>query len=299
MYKYKNGNATISIESDGTRVIEFEDTLKLEYPLNIDIRVATKCSFGQKPDGSPGLCSFCHESAKVNGDEGDFERLKDILATLPSGIELAIGCNQYTDNLHSFLEWCLKYGFICNLTVNQGHIPRDKDKLKFGIENGLIKGLGVSYRSRFNFNVPDFILNYNNTVIHVIAGIDTIDEVMELAEKGVRKILILGEKDFGFNKGKVDLNTTKHKHWRWYLGKLLDKFEVVSFDNLALEQLKPERFLSSENYELFNQGEHSLYINAVEGYFSPSSRSNTKVSVYECTIREFFKDLEDGKYTKQ
>ena len=53
MYTYKNGNATVTIEKDGTRIIEFVDELNLEYPLNIDIRVSTQCSFGQKADGSP------------------------------------------------------------------------------------------------------------------------------------------------------------------------------------------------------------------------------------------------------
>ena len=295
MYTYKNGNATVTIEKDGTRIIEFEDELNLEYPLNIDIRVSTQCSFGQKADGSPGLCTFCHESAKVNGQECDFENLKLILEGLPKGIELAIGCNLYTDGLHEFLKWCKEQDYICNLTVNQGHINRDLNKLKEGIHLGLIKGLGISYRNRFKFNIPEDLLNYENMVLHVIAGIDSIEDIMTLADKGVKKILILGEKNFGFNEGKVDLQTYKHKHWRWYLRKLFDLFDVVSFDNLALEQLNPSRFLQEEDYNTFYQGEHSLYINAVEKYFSPSSRSNTKVSTDSCTVVEFFKNIVENK----
>lgn len=295
MYTYKNGNATVTIEKDGTRIIEFEDELNLEYPLNIDIRVSTQCSFGQKADGSPGLCTFCHESAKVNGQECDFENLKLILEGLPKGIELAIGCNLYTDGLHEFLKWCKEQDYICNLTVNQGHINRDLNKLKEGIHLGLIKGLGISYRNRFKFNIPEDLLNYENMVLHVIAGIDSIEDIMTLADKGVKKILILGEKNFGFNEGKVDLQTYKHKHWRWYLRKLFDLFDVVSFDNLALEQLNPSRFLQEEDYTTFYQGEHSLYINAVDKYFSPSSRSNTKVSTDSCTVVEFFKNIVENK----
>ena len=49
--KYKNGNCTIEIYSDGTRIIEWPDgeEMKLDFPLNIDIRLMTKCDFGYNP----------------------------------------------------------------------------------------------------------------------------------------------------------------------------------------------------------------------------------------------------------
>lgn len=291
MYKYQNGNADIEIYSDGTRVIRYEDSLKLDYPLNIDIRVSTQCSFGQREDGSPGVCTFCHESAKVNGSECDYYQLKKKLKGLPQGIELAIGCNNLTVDLRNFIRWCSSRDYICNLTVNQGHINKYSADLLNLIDQGHVKGLGVSYRRFLTWKIPQEILDYNNTVFHVIAGIDEIEDVKKLADLGVKKILILGEKDFGFNKGKVDLNTEKHQHWRWYLRSLFDIFDVVSFDNLALEQLKPERFLSKSNYDTFNQGENSFYINAVDQYFAPSSRSDDKTS-WNISIKDYFKSLD-------
>lgn len=69
---YKNGNAHIQVDDRGTRTITYDGELKLDYPLNIDIRVSTKCSFGQRPDGTYVLCNFCHESAKTDGRECDF-----------------------------------------------------------------------------------------------------------------------------------------------------------------------------------------------------------------------------------
>lgn len=30
--KYNNGNATISVDNDGSRVIEYDDTLSLDFP---------------------------------------------------------------------------------------------------------------------------------------------------------------------------------------------------------------------------------------------------------------------------
>jgi hypothetical protein len=291
IHTYKNGNALVSIDNDGSRVVEYEDTLQLDFPLNIDIRVSTKCAFGAKADGSPGFCSFCHESALQNGKECDYLMLRDKLYDLPKGIELAIGANQLTDNLYEFLWWAKCEGYICNVTINQGHIKRDLTMIKNAIDIGTIKGLGISYRSGLKWDVPPSILEYENTVFHVIAGIDTFAEVEALAEMGVKKILILGEKNFGYNLGNVDLNSRKHREWFWWVHKLFSKFDVVSFDNLALEQLRLQRFFTNENWEVFNNQEHSFYINAVDGYYSPSSRSNDKTDWNKKNIYEYFKSL--------
>lgn len=282
--KYSNGNASITLESDGSRVIEFEDILNLEYPLNIDIRVSTECSLAN-------LCTFCHESAIINGKDCDYEALKSKLNGLPQGIELAIGCNRFTDNLYKFLEWCRLQGYICNLTVNQGHLNRDLDLLIKAISKKLVMGLGISYRSSLKWNIPKVLLDYKNTVFHVISGIDTIQSILYLKEMGVNKVLVLGEKNFGNNLGKVDLTSKIHKEWYWWVHKLFKIFDVVSFDNLALEQLNIQRFFTKENYEVFNQGEHSFYINAVDQYFAPSSRSNNKVNFKDLTVKEYFKSL--------
>jgi hypothetical protein len=288
---YQNGNADIELFEDGTRIIQFEDNLKLDYPLNIDIRVSTKCAFGLNPSTGKSFCSFCHESATTDGKECDFEKLKDKLKGLPEGIELAIGANELTEKLYNFLVWCHYQGFICNLTINQGHIKRDILRLASVIDNNYIKGLGISYRSELKFDIPKYILDYSNTVFHVISGIDTYQNIEDLSTKGVKKILILGEKDFGFNQGKVDLTSKTHKEWYWWVHKLFSKFEVVSFDNLALEQLNIRRFFTNENWEVFNNGEHSFYINAVNHYFSPSSRNLNKTNWDNLTVQDYFIQL--------
>lgn len=292
LHTYTNGNAEVSIDNDGSRVIEYEGTLELDYPLNIDIRVSTKCAFGAKADGTPGFCSFCHESAKQNGKECDYIALRDKLYGLPKGIELAIGANNLTDNLFEFLWWAKCEGYICNLTINQGHLKRDLQLLNKAIEYDMIKGLGVSYRGGLKWDVPQEILDYPNTVFHVIAGIDTFAEVEALAAKGVKKALILGEKDFGFNKGNVNLDSRNHKEWFWWVHKLFSQFEAVSFDNLALTQLRIQRFFTDENWNVFNQGEHSFFVDSVNGFYHPSSRSNKKTDWNKKNIFEYFKNLE-------
>lgn len=298
MFEYKNGNAIIKIASDGTRSVEYTDNeLKLDYPLNIDIRVSNRCSFGMKADGSLGLCTFCHEEAKVDGKECNYKILKNKLDELPKYIELAIGANFISDEFVDFLQWCKSKEFICNLTINQGHLKRDIFKLLELIENKLIYGLGISYRGSLNWNVPQEILDYEHTVFHVIMGIDTFDEVMLLKNKGVKKVLILGEKDFGFNSGRVDLKSLNHKQWKWWVFKLFDQFDVVSFDNLALEQLILQRFFTKKEWDLIYQEENSFYINAVDGYLSLSSRSEFKVDWDAITLTNYFKIRNDNEKT--
>jgi hypothetical protein len=192
--------------------------------------------------------------------------------------------------LVEFLTWASEFGFIPNLTVNQGHLGKESEKLLNLLDRNIIYGLGVSYRSNFAWKIPEAILKHPNVVFHVIAGIDSFKEVEELSSKGVSKILILGEKDFGFNLGKVDLQSRKHKEWSWWVGKLFDKFKVVSFDNLALQQLDIKRFFNEESWQRFNNGEYSLYINAVEGYYSPSSRSKER-KAWQGSICDYFREL--------
>lgn len=286
--QYKNGNADITITEDGTREIEYEDVLKLEYPLNIDIRVSTRCSFGMNPKTGKAFCSFCHESATTDGKECDYEELKGKLSGLPAGIELAIGGNIITYELIAFCEWATNQGYIVNLTVNQGHIATYQLHLDELISNGWIKGLGISYRrSLEKDNVPERFKRYEHTVLHVIAGIDDIKHILDYTS--YKKVLVLGEKDFGFNSGNVDLSSREHKEWLWWIHKMFGVFDVVSFDNLALKQLNIKRFFTDDNWEVFNQNEHSFFLNAVNKTIHPSSRSNDSISWDNITLKDYFK----------
>lgn len=281
-----NGNCLIRWESDGTRTIEStsetgstSEDIKLNYPLSIDIRVSTKCQFGLNPVTGKAICEFCHESARVDGEECDYDALKQVLWGVPT-CELAIGANAVTASLIEFVKWAAQK-YIVNLTINQGHCHRDLEQIKYLIGNDLIKGLGISYRP-FAKTIPISLRNYPHAVLHVIAGIDDINEVLK---QPMKKLLVLGEKSFGFNEGKVNLE--KHTPWIQNVRKLMDTFEIVAFDNLAIEQLKIQRFVT--DWETFHQGEYSMYINAVEKTFSPSSRSKEK-SPY-VSIRRYFSSI--------
>lgn len=278
---YINGNASITVLNDGSRVIQHSAPLVLEYPLNVDIRVQNGCSFANT------LCKdFCHEMPSVKGNECDYNELLTKLSTeLNKNVELAIGCNELTDGLFNFCKEASQEGFIVNLTINQGHLQRDAFKLLQLMDNQWIKGLGISYRKPLKWNVPVEFIEYKNSVFHVICGIDSIEDVISLRGKGVRKILILGEKDFGFNTSKVNLESDLHKDWIRKLHNL--SFDVISFDNLALQQLPIKNQLSDKDWNSFYQSEHSFYINAVDKYLSPSSRSSDK-SDYFTNFKDYY-----------
>ena len=82
--KYLNGNVTVSIYDDGTKIQEWSDEEKANpiYPNSMDIKITDYCDAG---------CKWCHEKSTINGKHADLEYLLDFLQELPKGTELAIG----------------------------------------------------------------------------------------------------------------------------------------------------------------------------------------------------------------
>lgn len=295
--KYRNGNAVVTLDlRDGTRIIEYPDNepLTLQTPLNIDIRVSTQCPYGYNTNTKKSTCAFCHESALVDGQECHYGVLQQVLidAKLPRGTEIALGVNQITDDLIQFVKNLYRLGLVVNITMNERYILQYGDT---GLKQMLpyVFGLGISYRSLQGcLSLPDWIADYPHTVIHVINGIDNFDDVKELGIK-YHKLLVLGEKDFGFNRGKVNLDTPQHKQWESNIMQLTKIFDIVSFDNLGLQQLEIRGKITDEEYKSFYQGEHSMYINAVEQYFAPSSRTRNNIKRFDETdLRSYFQCCE-------
>ena len=100
----------------------------------------------------------------------------------------------------------------------------------------------------------------------------------------------MGEKSFGYNENKVNLNSIKHKHWRWFIAKSFSTFDVVSFDNLAIEQLQLKRFFREDSWKIFYQGEYSFYIDAVHKVFKPSSRDSNFID-WNTDIKDYFNEI--------
>lgn len=99
LYKYQNGNTTVTILENGTKIREYEDTPFIELPESVDCKITNMCDLN---------CPYCHEQSTINGKYADLEKLKTILLGLHPGTELALGGGDPISHpdLISFLKWC-------------------------------------------------------------------------------------------------------------------------------------------------------------------------------------------------
>lgn len=271
----KNGNAFVTLYTDGTRIIDYEgdnpSSICLDYPLNVDVKISSQCVFGLNPNTGKAVCSFCHESARTDGTLGDLRRLTEIINQLPKTTEIAVGINAVTPEVISWLRIIKNTGYVINGTLNQGLIRRGEHRPI--VAESLLYGIGISFR-KMEWGLDDPVYLNDNTVLHVIAGIDNFSEISTIVDqRKVKKLLVLGEKDFGFNRNRVDLNSASHRTWYQNIHTLFGK-TLISFDNLAVDQLEINRYFKQSSWNTFFQGERSIYIDAVKGLFSPSSRSD-------------------------
>lgn len=281
--KYSNGNYSVSIFDDGTKIRETEsENFIAEFPENIDIKITNYCDAG---------CPMCHEQSTKAGEHASLAW--EFINTLFPGTELAIGGGNPLDHpeLESFLRKLKDLGVIANITVNQIHFMRSEniEKLLDYQSRGLIHGIGISLNRK-----TDKFLNriklFKNVVIHVINGYHSYDHIAELFDNDL-KVLILGYKLFGrgveyysetVEKNKKDLYNNIHK--------VLRGFDIVSFDNLAIEQLRVNRLMLQEQWDQFymgDDGNFTFYIDAVKGKFAKNSFSKERYDVLN-NVKDMF-----------
>lgn len=286
LQEYFNGNTKVSIYEDGTKVREHDGNPKIIHPESIDVKITDYCDLG---------CLYCHESSTKLGRHADLNKLLDVISELPAGVELAIGGGNPLSHpdLVSFLYKLKERGLIANLTVNQGHLKNYQDLLIFLLKEDLIKGLGISITSNNFKHIKPLSDISSNIVYHLIAGINDITIIDKLMELGDCKVLILGYKKFGFginyHNEEIDskiINWKKNLHT--YIGKA-----VLSFDNLAIEQLNVKRLFTHEGWKKFYMGDDfcfTMYIDAVKQEYAPTSRSIERESFKEKILLEYFKN---------
>ena len=267
---YKNGNYNVTIYSDGTKVRENNlDNLTPAFAENCDCTITHKCDGG---------CEFCYMGCTPDGKHGDILNYK-FLDTLHEYTELAINGNDLSHpDLIPFLEKLKEKKVIANITVNQIHFERCQDTIKSLINDGLIYGLGISLKEP----TKEFISlakQYPNAVIHTINGVTTIEDYKALAHNDL-KILILGYKELQRGVEYMDnhhLSIAQAQSELYdMLGKIVEDswFNVVSFDNLAIEQLDVKRLLSDDEWNEFYMGsdtEFTFYLDLVKGKFAGNS----------------------------
>lgn len=291
--EYDNGNYHVTIYEDGTKVRETFDEnateFVAEYPECMDVKITNCCDRN---------CSMCHEDSKSDGEHGDILTAK-FWDTLKPYTEIACGGGDPLSHpdIVNFLIKLKKLKLIPNMTVNQVHFMKNWAFLKFLCEEKLIYGLGVSLVEP-NDEFIEKIKEFPNAVIHIINGVVTKEQLAKLANNDL-KVLILGYKEFRrgvtyLNNNRVKVEMNKFDLYD-YLEDMLNEFKVVSFDNLALEQLEVKRLLTEEEWNEFymgNDGKYTMYIDLVKEKFALCSVAEERFDLLD-DIKPMFERVKE------
>lgn len=253
--QYKNGNYTVSLYEDGTKIRENDlDYFEADTVESMDIKITNCCDMG---------CSMCHENSTPDGKHGDILS-PSFLDKLHPYCELAIGGGNPLEHpdLEAFLLKCKERKHIANITVNQVHFEKSFKLIKRLCEDKLIYGVGVSLVDP----TPKFIQELKqipSAVIHVINGIVSEDQLRLLKDNNL-KVLLLGYKEVRRGKTLYSRNSTVIENRKEVTKALLPQminegwFKVLSFDNLALKQLNVKTLLSTKEWEEFYMGDDGI-----------------------------------------
>lgn len=277
LHNYQDGDFNVSIFSDGTKTRSGEGVV--EFPESMDVKITDNCDAG---------CQFCHEQSTKNGLHGDLTIVSRLIRQLPAGVEVAIGGGHALAHpgFDYFVKELSEAGIICNVTINEKHFADCLPRIERLIENGYLYGIGYSYKK-----IP-CTWKYEHLVTHVIVGVTSPKELPAIAEVN-NKVLLLGYKNVGrgIHYGRKHRDTVDTNINEWYRMLFKAAYQAkLSFDNLAIEQLKPWRLLSASDYSRFYMGKdgaHSMYLDAVKQEFSVSSTSPIR-NPFEESIREMF-----------
>ncbi len=275
---YKNGNYNVTILSDGTKIRRTEaDEFIPAFPENADVKITDKCRQN---------CSFCYEGctkegkhAKLMNPDGTFAQ--NWMNTLQPWTELALNGNDLDiPDLDMFLLKMQEKHIITNITVNQNQFLKHVDYLKYLTDKKMIYGLGISLNNVKSDSLWKLIKYFPNAVIHTIAGILTENDIQYLMDNHA-KVLVLGYKLLGRGVDYAwDFSDSINKNMKVLkslLPEMVQKCKVVSFDNLAIEQLgvKELLFKDKENewdeFYMGDDGNFTLYIDAVKEQFAKNS----------------------------
>lgn len=290
---YRNGNYTVRILQDGTKIreTEYEEFIPA-FAENCDCKITDKCDGG---------CAFCYEGCTPNGKHGDILNYK-FLDTLHPYTELAINGNDLSHpDLITFLEKLKDKKIITNMTVNQIHFERHQVLIRELIDRELIYGLGISLREASDEFIS-LVKTYPNAVIHTINGILTPLDIQKLSDNNI-KMLILGYKHLRRGADWYDTdceNITRLQQWLSdNLKNIIEHFAVVSFDNLAIKQLNVKSLMTDEEWNEFYMGDDggfTFYIDMVDGTFGKNSLApeNERYPIGDLSIDEMFQKIRNS-----
>ena len=275
--KYRNGNYTVTLLNDGTKIRETEDDdFKPAFPECIDVCISRKCEAG---------CKFCYEGCTPEGKEAKFfdyegKLLQPWIDSLKPYTEVALNVNSVNNyQLLDLLFYLRDKKVVANITINQFEFMKNYNIIKTMVNKNFVKGVGISLRDPYDDEFFEVIQHLPNVVIHTIAGL--LDDIMiEKLMQYQCKVLILGYKTVGkgieyHNQYKTHIES-KQNQLKERLPAMIRRCKVISFDNLALEQLDIKNLLFADRndwdeFYMGDDGDFTFYIDAVEGTYSKNS----------------------------
>ena len=290
---YVNGNYTVHLFDDGTKVrINDLDNLTPDFPESMDLKICNRCDRG---------CPQCHECSTKDGVLGDLNA--PFLSTIHPYTELAIGGGNPLEHpdLESFLERMKAQRVVCNMTVHYDHFLANWPLLKDYQDRGLIHGLGVSIPEYAK--LTDAFTSMKNVVLHVIAGIVSINTLVRFGKMGL-KLLILGYKDYGRGSQYKQLHPEIQSNIDTIAANLHTLecyYDVISFDNLAIRQLNVRDQVGEEVWNssyMGDDGQYTMYADLCTNSFAISSTSERHENVYT-SIDDMFNEVRRLKAEKE
>lgn len=287
---YKNGNYVVCIKDDGTKIRRTDDDGFIpQFAENVDVKITSACGIG---------CPFCYEGCTKDGRHADLFSYPFIYSLHPY-TEMALNGNDMNHpDLERFLVFLREKRVLANITVHQLQFMANYERIKAYADSGLIHGIGISY----NHHDRDFIskvMTLPNAVIHVINGVLSPVDIQHLTHHGL-KMLILGYKDLGRGHDFLSGSGAAVRELQQWLYDILPKmlhmgwFQLVSFDNLAIEQLQVKRLLTEGEWQEFymgDDGDFTFYIDMVDGTFARNSLSQERYEIGNKSIDEMFKTV--------
>ena len=289
---YKNGNYNVILLEDGTKIrANSEDKLIARFPESIDMKISDRCDKG---------CAMCHECSTPNGGLAPFLLDMRLFDSLHPYTELALGGGNVFEHpdLIPFLTKMRDKHIICNITVHLDHFMDNILTIKSLVAGGLVHGVGISISRPVTNKELLMIKSVPNAVVHVIAGIVDFDTLDSLSNENI-KLLILGYKDYGrgtkyfSTHPEIDENIQKLED---ALPLLKEKFTLISFDNLALEQLHMKKHMTKEEWDesyMGDDGQFTMYIDMVNLEYAKSSVSLRR-PIKHNNIEVLFEEVRDG-----
>lgn len=315
-YTYLNGNYIVKSYAWGTKIYEslrIGEDLISEFPDSIDLKITNVCDIG---------CPFCHESSGPTGKSFDLGKTIKLLDGLPKvGIEIAIGGGDVlnpgvVEDTIELIKWLERNKFLPRITINMKTIDKIRKEQGGGffsllgnhtVRTYLNIPLGVSISEFNEERLKDFENNCeelisNIVVYHVITGIIPPNDLEELI-LSKRRVLILGYKTWGRGENNPpplekieDTGEVVRRLIKKARGSVAveDLDYMLGFDNLALEQLRIQEVLTKKEWDMYYMGDeftHSMYVDAVNEEFAPTSRDPERKSWndYQGGIVEYFK----------